>query len=332
MNATSTARALRVLEKSPSATDLRLCIEPMPQPAAGAGEAVIEVLATAVNTSDVKAALGAMPQVVWPRTPGRDFAGRVVDGPTAWHGVDVWGTGGDLGITRDGSHARYLVLPLAALARKPARVPLVSAGTVGVPFVTAYEGLRRAGLRGSGQTVAVFGAGGKVGQAAVQLARRAGAQVVAVLRGAAGNAAAQGQPEVRWLDAAEPELAERVREATGGRGADIAYNNVGSPYFQSALDSLATGGTQILISTLERSVPFDILPFYRRNLQLLGVDSLKLDAPACAAILDLLAPGFEDGTLHAFPVDASTLVPLDGAMAAYQRVFAGSSDRVVLAP
>lgn len=104
-----------------------------------------------------------------------------------------------------------------------------------------------------------------------------------------------------WIDAAEPELAERVRAATGGRGADIACNNVGSPYFQAALDSLATGGTQILISTLERSVPFDILPFYRRNLHLLGVDSLKLDAPACATILNLLAPGHFGCTLHYLP-------------------------------
>jgi NADPH:quinone reductase-like Zn-dependent oxidoreductase len=82
-------------------------------------------------------------------------------------------------MTRDGTHSMFLVLPTAALSRKPATVSLAAAATVGVPFITAYEGLRRAGLNGKGQRVIVFGANGKVGQAAIQLATRAGATVSA---------------------------------------------------------------------------------------------------------------------------------------------------------
>jgi NADPH:quinone reductase-like Zn-dependent oxidoreductase len=307
------ARALRVTEKALSADALAPRIVERSRPLPGPGEALVEVLAAAVNVSDAKAALGLMPHAVWPRITGRDYAGRVVEGPPEWRGTEVWGTGGDLGITRDGSHARWLLLPVEALSRKPAAVPMAAAGAVGVPFVTAWEGLRRAGLQ-AGQHVAVFGASGKVGQAAAQLARRAGAQVVTVDRSdAAGGAAA------------------KVMDATGGRGADIAFNTVGSPWFQAALDSLAIGGTQVLISTIERSVPFDILPFYRRNLQLVGVDSLKLGAAACARILDTLAPGFADGSLRAFEVDGP-LLALDEAPDAFRRVLAGACDRVVLAP
>ncbi len=291
---------------------------------------MIEVLASAVNPSDVKAVLGLMPQAVWPRTPGRDFAGRVLTGPSEWLGAEVWGTGGDLGITLDGSHARYLELPVAALARKPESVSTASAGTVGVPFITAYEGLRRAGLTGAGQVVAVLGANGKVGQAAVQLASRLGARVLAITRG--GHYLGHASSQVTCLDASRPQLADEVRAATDGKGADIAYNTVGSPHFSLGLECLAVGGTQVLISTLERNVPFDILPFYRRNLQMLGVDSLKLTTVNCAAILNQLAPGFFDGSLRAFDVDPASVLPLEQARDAYARVLGGSSERIVLAP
>lgn len=330
-----TGRALRVTEKAANAEALQPQIVEIELPEPPSGHAVIEVLAAAVNPSDVKAALGMMPHAIWPRTPGRDFAGKVIAGPAQWVGADVWGTGGDLGITRDGSHSRYLVLPVEALSRKPASVSVAAAGTVGVPFITAYEGLRRAQLfeagRGAGQTVVVFGANGKVGQAAVQLASRAGATVIGVDRGVKHYAGHSTQP-VRVLDGTRPDLGAALLEATGGRGADIAYNTVGSPYFATALESLAIGGTQVLISTIERTVPFDILAFYRRNLQMLGVDSLKLSVTHCAGILNALLPGFDDGTLKAFDVDDATLLPLEQASAAYRRVLEGTPDRIVLAP
>ena len=327
----TTAQSLRLSAKAPTAADIAPAIVEQAQPTAAAGEAVVEIFAAAVNPSDVKAALGSMPQAVWPRTPGRDFAGRVIAGPQEWVGQDVWGTGGDLGVTRDGTHARYLVLPVSALSRKPKSVTVAAAATVGVPFITANEGLRRAGLKGAGQTLIIFGSNGKVGQAAVQLATRAGAKVIGVERGSSqyrGHASSA----VTAFDAQDPDLVKKLMDATGGRGADIAYNTVGSPYFETALATLAIGGTQVLISTIERNVSFDILAFYRRNLQMLGVDSLKLTVSQCAEVLNHLLPGFDDGSLKAFDVDESSLIPLSGAADAYRKVLSGSMDRVVLAP
>ena len=327
----TTSQALRLTAKADTAAAIAPAIVAQPQPVAQPGEAVIEVLAAAVNPSDVKAALGSMPQAIWPRIPGRDFAGRVVAGPAAWIGQDVWGTGGDLGVTRDGTHARYLVLPESALSRKPQSVSVAAAATVGVPFITANEGLRRAGLKGKSQTIIVFGANGKVGQAAVQLATRAGAKVIGVERGSTqyrGHASSA----VPTFDSQSPTLVQDLLAATEGRGADIAYNTVGSPYFDTALQTLAIGGTQILISTIERNVSFDILAFYRRNLQMLGVDSLKLSVSQCAQVLNALLPGFDDGSLKAFDVDDTSLIPLSGAGDAYRKVLSGSMDRVVLAP
>lgn len=326
-----TGRALRVIEKAADASAFAPRIETIELPQPSTGQAVVEVKAAAVNPSDVKAALGLMPHAVWPRTPGRDFAGTVVAGPGEWVGVDVWGTGGDLGITRDGTHARYLLLPVEALTRTAPTMTLAAAATIGVPFITAYEGLRRAGLSGKGQTVAVFGANGKVGQAAIQLAARAGASVVGIeVNGESYVGHADGA--LTMIDGSRPDLGTAVLAATGGRGIDIAYNSVGSPYFAAALESLAIGGTQVLISTIERTVPFDILAFYRRNLQMLGLDTLKLSVVECARILRELMPGFEDGSLRAFDVDDTSLLPLDEAAAAYRRVLAGTRDRIVLAP
>ena len=295
------------------------------------GEATVEIRAAGINPSDAKAMMGLMPSAVWPRTPGRDFAGVVVEGPAEWVGREVWGSGGDVGISRNGSHAEVLRLPRAALSAKPKALSMAQAGTVGVPFVTAYEGLRRAGFPQAGEAVAVFGASGKVGQAVVQLASRAGAQVFAVdRRGDAPRGHAAGA--VRYIDSSREKAAEVIRGETGGRGARIVYNTVGSPYFAEANATLAKRGTQVFISTLDRAVPFDIFAFYRGMHTFAGIDTLAIPAVECAPIFDALRPGFEDGTLKPFAVDAAGLFPLERAVEAYRRVLAGSPDRLAFMP
>src|SRR6266481_9708980 len=145
-------------------------------------EVVVAIEAAGVNPSDVKAATGLMPYAVFPRTPGRDFAGVVVDGPSEWLGREVFGSSGDLGIRRDGTHATHLVVEAAALVEKPSDISMDEAAGIGVPFVTAIEGFRRAGMPGAQETVLVMGLNGKVGQAATQLASWRGAKVIGVVR------------------------------------------------------------------------------------------------------------------------------------------------------
>ncbi len=89
----------------------------------GENDLLIEVRAAAVNPSDVKAATGLMPYAVFPRTPGRDYAGVVIDGPTGWIGREVFGSSGDLGIRRDGTHATHLVVEAEAVVEKPRAFP-----------------------------------------------------------------------------------------------------------------------------------------------------------------------------------------------------------------
>lgn len=324
-------KALRVTEKASSIDTLNLQVVEAAERKLAPGECLIEVHGAGVNPSDVKATLGAMPHAVWPRTPGRDFAGVVVQGPAHLQGKAVWGSGGELGIRRDGTHGRHLVLDEACLREKPESMSMLEAGAIGVPFITAYEGLRRAGLPGPGDVVLVFGGNGKVGQATVQIATSRGARVFAVERKAEpyrGHASG----EVTMLDASSTDIAAAVLEQTGGHGADIVYNTVGSPYFEAANKAMAVGARQIFISTIDRAVPFDIFSFYRGQHTYLGIDTLAMDSMAGARIFDELAPGFASGVLKPFPVFDHCVYDLANAVEGYRAVLAGAPDRIVLKP
>ncbi len=322
---------LRINEKAASIDTLQLAMTQVERPKAADGQCVIEVHSAGVNMSDAKAALGAMPHAVWPRTPGRDYAGIVIDGPAHLIGSEVWGSGGELGIRRDGTHSRYLVVASEAVRAKPATVSMLEAGAVGVPFITAYEGLRRAGLPKAGEVVLVMGGNGKVGQATIQLATQAGARVFAVERsGEAYIGHASGAVDMIAADSTD--IAAYVRDQTAGHGADIVFNTVGSPYFEQANRALAIGGRQIFIATIEKQVPFDIFAFYRGQHSYVGIDTLALDSLACTRILDVLTPGFANRGLRPFPVAADTVYAWKDAVTGYRAVLGGSRERVILQP
>jgi NADPH2:quinone reductase len=234
------ARCVRLLAKAEDAAALAPAVE-RHRLSRAADQVLVEIKAAAVNPSDVKAAMGLMPYAVFPRTSGRDYAGVVIDGPDGWIGREVFGSSGDLGIRRDGTHATHLAVESDAVVEKPASISWEEAAGIGVPFVTAMEGLRRAGLPNKDETVLVMGVNGKVGQAAVQIATWRGARVIGVVR---RNEPYEGHANsnVDVIDASATDVATRVRELTGGKGADIVFNTVGDPYFQAAHKSLAIRG------------------------------------------------------------------------------------------
>jgi NADPH:quinone reductase len=280
-------------------------------------EVLIEVRAAAVNPSDVKAATGLMPHAVFPRTPGRDYAGVVIDGPPGEIGREVFGSSGDLGIRRDGTHATHLVVEADAVVDKPKSISWEEAAGIGVPFVTAMEGFRRAGTPKPDEVVLVMGVNGKVGQAAVQIATWHGARVIGV---------------VRKIDASSTDVAARVRELTAGHGADIVFNTVGDPYFQAAHKSLALRGRQILIAAVDRIVQFNILEFYRGQHTYVGIDTLALSSRATGAVLRELGPGFASGHLKPFPINPKAIYSLQDAKHAFVAVAGSSRDRAILRP
>lgn len=321
---------LRVLSKAHSFDDLRLVLEPIGNLSPGPDDVLVGVRYAGVNPSDVRATMGAMPQAVWPRTPGRDWAGVVMQGPPGLAGQEVFGTGGDLGITRDGSHGGLLVLPRSAVVLKPTGLSLAEAGALGVPFVTAAAAFRRAGAPRPGEVVLVMAVNGKVGQAAAQIAALHGARVFGVTR-REERFAGPDFVDVRMVDATTEDIAATVRDETDGHGADIVINTIGSPYFAAANAAMAHDGRQVLMSTRERAVPFDIFPFYRGQHSFFGIDTLALDAAQSASILKGLVPHFAMSRLRPFAASPQHLYTLETAKEAYRAVLEGSRHRVTLA-
>ncbi len=324
------ARCVRLSAKAADAASLTPVVETYAM-SRGENDLLIEVKAAAVNPSDVKAATGLMPYAVFPRTPGRDYAGVVVDGPTGWIGREVFGSSGDLGIRRDGTHATHLVVEADAVVEKPTTISWEEAAGIGVPFVTAMEGFRRAGLPKPGESVLVMGVNGKVGQAAVQIAGWQGARVIGVVRKAEAYDG-HANSDVDVIDASSADVAARVRELTSGHGADIVFNTVGDPYFQAAHQSLALRGRQILIAAINPIVPFNILEFYRGQHTYVGIDTLALSSSATGAVLRELAPGFASGHIKPFPIREAAIYPLEDAKRAFIAVAGSSRERVILRP
>ena len=324
------ARCVRLSAKAEAPASLAPEIERRPL-SRGENQVLIEIKAAAVNPSDVKAATGLMAYAVFPRTPGRDYAGIVIDGPSGTVGREVFGSSGDLGIRCDGTHATHLVVEADAVVEKPKGISFEQAAGIGVPFVTAIEGFRRAGMPRSGETVLVMGVNGKVGQAAAQIATRNGARVIGVVRRNEPYEGHSNSP-VEMIDSSTTDVATRVRELTGGKGADIVFNTVGDPYFQAAHNSLALRGRQILIAAINPVVPFNILEFYRGQHSYVGIDTLGLSSSATGAVLRELAPGFASGHLEPFPIKPNAIFSLKEAKAAFLAVAGSSRDRVVLRP
>ena len=308
-----------------------LALEDLPIAPPAAGEALVAVHAASINPSDAKNVAGRMRQTTPPRTPGRDFAGTVVAGPAEWPGAEVWGTGGDLGFTKDGSHAQLLRLPLAALARKPANLSFAQAGAVGVNYVTAAIGLDYAALQ-PGETVLVLGASGGVGGAACAIARQRGATVIAAQRGRPQPEQPAAQTAHRFIDLNVISPGEAVSAFTGGRGVDVVFDCVGNiPLTSSAMGGLAMRGRVVVIAgTPGEKLGLELIPFYRKEARLIGVDSLKRGTAECATLLEALRPGFESGAFPA-PVIAHSF-PLDQAREAYSLVNSGTRGRVILTP
>lgn len=271
-----------------------------------------------------------MRQTTLPRVPGRDYAGLVERGPAEWLGASVWGTGGDVGFTRDGTHAQKIAVPVASLRRLPSRLSFEDGASIGVTYMAAWCGLVEAAGLKAGETLAIIGAGGGVGSAAAQIAKHLGAHIIGVdKREPHVDAPIRKVAEMLFIGA--PDAGAVIRQATHGRGADVVFDTVGGELFRQSLAALAHLGRLIVItSTGSREVSFDLVDFYHNESRLFGVDTLNRDLIASASVLEALAAGFEAGDYRAAPIAAS--FALGDAVTAYRRVTEGAPGRVVLHP
>ncbi len=306
-----------------------LKVEELPMPTPKAGEVLVQVVAAAINPSDVKNVLRKMPQTTLPRVPGRDFAGRVVSEDSRWRGKSVFGTGGDLGFGRDGSHAEFMAVPIEALVETPPEFSDDNAASIGVIYLTAFAAIVRTGEVKSGETVLVTGTTGAVGSAAATIAHLKGARVLGTVRSRGEVGKRTDLSFVEWIDLESRPLPESVKELTGRKGADLILDVVGGPLFQPCLESLAQRGRQIAIAAAGTpQVTFNLVDFYHKEARLIGVDTLRLSFSESAEILKALLPGFKAGV---FSLPSVETVSLDGALHAYQAIDQGTyKNKVVI--
>ncbi len=306
--------ALRLIERAP--------------PAPAEGEVLVEVKAAGLNPSDVKNVLGLFPAYTsLPRIPGRDFAGIVREGPPEWVGKRVFGSGASLGFSRDGSHAEFMVLPAAGCALMPEKLSFAEGAACGVPYTTAWDGLTRAGA-GPGKKLLVIGANGAVGRAALALGRALGARPLAAVRRAEQANLLEKLGYETLLLAAQEKLPEQVSQHWGGF-AEVIFDATGA-WLPASVGAAAKEGAICVIAPPaagRTAVEFPVLDFYRRGLDLIGVNSLLRDAAACAKMLTEIAALCESGALPPPPAPLET--PLAKALDAYRRVHDGASEKIV---
>jgi NADPH:quinone reductase len=305
----------------------KLKVETIPDPQPKPGEVVVHIRAASLSPSDAKNVLGRMEGTTLPRTPGRDFAGVVVNGATDMIGAEVWGTGGDIGFTRDGAQAELLLVPTGGVRPKPKNLSFEEAAVVGVNFVTAWIGLVEIARFQSGETVLATGAAGGVGSAVTQIVKWKGGRTIGVDR-APISREAKKQFGIDHFIVSDPNdnyksMIDGAIRFSEGKGVNVVFDCVGGPLFEPCLKTLGQLGRQANITSVgDRRVCFDLVDFYHRRLSLFGVDSRAYDTEASAAILERLTPGFESGALKPIPI--AKCFSLNEAAQAYTQVNEGA--------
>ena len=306
----------------------QLKVEEVPTPQPRGDEVLVAVHAAAINPSDVKNVQGAMHGTTLPRIPGRDFAGVVVKGSPDLLGKEVFGTGGDIGFTRDGSHAQFILLPREAVALKPPALSMEAAGSAGVTFVTAWSAMVTAADVSRADTAAIIGAAGGVGAPALQIAKARGSRVIAIVRSAEDAAGAQRLGADVVINSTQSDIVKAVLDATDGRGASVVFDTSGMNFPETVEMSALEARLPIITAPKDGMVTFNLRTLYRKMLRIHGVDSRPLDATASAAILTELAPFFQSGQFQISPPESR---PLKDAPSAYAEAAQGGR-RIVLRP
>ena len=293
------------------------------QPPLRDGHVRVRIQAAGINPSDLANAKGAFSSTTLPRVIGRDFAGKIVEGPADLVGLEVWGSGADTGFTRDGTHAEMIDITVEAVSARPRNLSAEEAAVVGVPFITAYSALESARHK-PGEWAIITGAAGAVGSAAMDLVHTRGGFSIALVRTVAQLAGLNGNRVKAAASSENGDLVQVVREATNGRGADVALNGIGASIAPAILSSLAPGGRMAVYSSAfgGREFPLDLLTLYRNHLELIGVSTGTLGVIQGATVLNKLRPLFESGLLERPHI--AERFPLDAFAQAYRRVQAGA--------
>jgi NADPH2:quinone reductase len=207
-----------------------------------------------------------------PFTPGSEFAGvitEVGDDVVGWNPGDRCFAG--LGLS--GAFADEVLVPAAAATATPDAMSEGQAATFMQSYLTAVFALRERAQARAGESLLVLGAGGGIGLAAVDVGASMGLRVIAAASSENKRQFALRHGAVDVIDTTSESLKDRAREATGGRGVDIAYDPVGGARSEEALRALCENGQLLVLGFTSGEIPrIPANQVLLRNRRVTGVD------------------------------------------------------------
>ncbi|MEE1742516.1 NADPH:quinone oxidoreductase family protein [Streptomyces sp. BE147] len=300
-------------------------LEETERPTPGEGQALIRVRAANVNFPDALLCRGQYQvRPPLPFTPGVEICGDTEDGrrvlatPALPHG----------------GFAEYVVADEAALLPAPGSLDDAEAAALHIGYQTGWFGLHRRARIEAGETLLVHAAAGGVGSAAVQLGKAAGATVIGVVGGPEKAATARELGCDLVIDRHSEDIVVRVKEATGGRGADVVYDPVGGDAYARSVKCVAFEGRVLVVGFASGVVPAPALNHALvKNYSIVGLHwglYNTNDPAAVRACHDELTRLAAQGVIRPL---VSERAAMTGAATAVQRVADGTSTgRIVVLP
>ncbi len=297
----------------------------VPDPVAGPGEVVVDVVASSVNRADVMQRQGH-----YPPPPGAseiiglDCSGRIA---ALGEGVTGWRVGDEVcALLAGGGYAQKVAVPAAQLLPVPGGVDLVTAGGLPEVVCTVWSNIVAAGRLTAGETFLVQGGTSGIGTHAIQLAKALGARVAATASPARADRCRELGADI-VIDYHD-DVAAELKKATDGHGADVVLDNMGAKGLAANLDALAVDGRLLIIGFQggrKGELDLNALIVKRGSITAMGLRGRPVEGPhgkgaIVAGVREQVWPMFADGRVR--PVVHAT-VPMDRAAEAHRRLEAG---------
>ncbi|XCM28206.1 NADPH:quinone oxidoreductase family protein [Streptomyces parvus] len=300
-------------------------LEETDRPTPGDGQVLVEVRAANVNFPDALLCRGQYQvRPPLPFTPGLEVCGTTEDGRRVLANP----------VLPHGGFADWIVADEAALLPAPDALDDAEAAALHVGYQTGWFGLHRRAHLQPGETLLVHAAAGGVGSAAVQLGKAAGAKVIGVVGGPDKAAVARELGCDLVIDRRSEDIVAAVKEATGGRGADVVYDPVGGDAYTKSTKCIAFEGRILVVGFASGVIPTPALNHALvKNYSVVGLHwglyNTK-DPAAVRACHEELTKLAEQGIVKPL---ISERVAMADAAGAVQRVAEGTSTgRIVVLP
>lgn len=310
---------MRVVQVTEFGPPDRLVAAEVPDPSPGAGQILIRLAAASVNRADALLRAGGyhiLPPL--PVTPGTEGAGFVealgagVDGFAIGDRVVAWGV--------PGFYAELVVAEAKKVVLLPPSVDFDVAAALPVTWLSARYCLNELARVRKGDVVLIHAAASGVGSAAIQVAKHAGAAVIAVVGSSDKEAFVRNLGADHVVLRGDQDLVEQVMRLTDKRGADVVLDLAGGEAFAQSVRAVAQGGRVVAMANVALTPStIDTRDFYPKNVTIFGFQFTNLQRlgwnprPDLIALLDLVAAG-------RFVVSIDQRFPLTDAAAAHRRI------------